>query len=283
MEYTGENLKDNIELDTNGTGVAITEYYALDDNYTGDDAVEYSAHTYKPTEEIINHGEYLVKIEVTTGEYYTGDAVYKTFAVDKATWLVEDFEESDIAVNYNSITFGGKFAQYKDFIRVSRDGTFTDFENDVITGLNANTRYEFYVKILELDNYNESAVMRLSATTTYDPNQINSALDTLGTDFGYGKIVDYKKILQDYNKVADVDKALVNATKFSAATARYDKLMSAGSKAVTITKQIAGRAANKTYQVAAAASVGGAGIVLAGLSCLFINKKKKQNKVKEEK
>ncbi|MBE5763065.1 MAG: hypothetical protein E7338_02455 [Clostridiales bacterium] len=283
MEYTGENLKDSIELDTNGTGVAITEYYALDDDYTGDDAVEYNAHTYKPTEEIINHGEYLVKIEVTEGEYYSGDAVYKTFAVDKATWLVEDFEESDISVNYNSITFGGKFAQYKDFIRVSRDGTFTDFENDVITGLNANTRYEFYVKILELDNYNESAVMRLSATTTYDPNQINSALDTLGTEFGYTKIADYKKILQDYNKVADVDKALVNATKFSAATARYDKLMSAGTKAVTITKQIAGKAANKTYQVAAAASVGGAGLVLAGLSCLFINKKKKQNKVKEEK
>ncbi len=283
MEYTGENLKDSIELDTNGTGVAITEYYALDDDYTGDDAVEYNAHTYKPTEEIINHGEYLVKVEVTSGTYYSGDVVYKTFAVDKATWLVEDFEESDITVNYNSITFGGKFAQYKDFIRVSLDGTFTDFENDVIIGLKANTRYEFYVKILELENYNESAVMRLSATTTYDPNQINSALDTLGTDFGYGKIVDYKKILQDYNKVADVDKALVNATKFSAATARYDKLMSAGTKAVTITKQIAGRAANKTYQVAAAASVGGAGIVLAGLSCLFINKKKKQNKVKEEK
>ncbi len=272
-KYTGSDLKAAIELDTASEDLYIAKYEKEVDG------------VYEEVEDVIGAGSYRVTVRIKEGAdatLYEGDEKVLSFTVEKANWKVEDFKASDITAYYNKLVFGGSFAGYE--IMVSKDGIYDEnyVVTDTLSDLKAMTRYTFYVKIGASENYNESAVMTLEATTTYDPNKINDALATIGSVFSYSKVSDYQKILQAYAKVAEGDKELINAKTFNAAADRYNLLMNAGSKAISITKTIAGKTSNKTFEVVSAAAISSVSLACLGLSCLFI-KRKKNDKVEEEK
>ncbi|MCR4875350.1 MAG: hypothetical protein K5923_06435 [Clostridia bacterium] len=272
-KYTGSDLKTAIELDTASEDLYIAKY---EKEVNG---------VYEEVEDVIGAGSYRVTVRIKEGAdatLYDGDEKVLAFTVEKADWTVADFKASDITAYYNKLVFGGSFAGYE--IMVSKDGIYDEnyVVTDTVSDLKSMTKYTFYVKIGASENYNESAVMTLEGTTTYDPNKINDALATIGSVFSYSKVSDYQKILQAYAKVAEGDKELINAKTFNAAADRYNLLMNAGSKAISITKTIAGKTSNKTFEVVSAAAISSVSLACLGLSCLFI-KRKKNDKVEEEK
>ena len=272
-KYTGKDLKSAIEIDSTSEDLYIAKYEKEVDG------------AYVEVEDVVNAGNYRVTIRIKEGAdttLYEGDEKVLPFVVEKANWLVEDFTAADVTAYYNKLVFGGSFAGYD--IMVSKDGIYDEnyVATDTLSDLKAMTRYTFYVKIGASENYNASAVMTVSASTTYDPNKINEALSTIGSTFSYSKVSDYQKILQAFAKVAEGDKELINAKLFNAAADRYNLLMNAGSKAVSVTKAISGKAAARKLTVVSAAAASSVSLACLGLSSLFMKKKKKEQ-VKEEK
>jgi len=272
ITYNGADLTNMVELDTLTTGLEKTMY----EHKIGEDEWE-------EVTEVVNAGEYRVTVEVTENtniEDEVGATTVLNFTVEKATWLVEQIDKAEnISIYYNKIVFIGSFPGT---IMVSVDGVYADeYEaTDTLADLKDMKQYTFYVKIGESANYKESAIIEIKATTTFDPNKVNTALTTLGSSFGYKDIATYQTIIQNIAKVGDNDQSSIDSAKLNAAKARYELLMNAGSKAITITKQIAGTASKQTYQIATTVAISGAGLLIAGLSC-FTLKKKKEDSEKE--
>ena len=85
----------------------------------------------------------------------------------------------------------------------------------------------------------------------------------------------YKEMLENYEKVSEEDKAIVNATKKAKADKNYEKLLKSASNAIVAAKTIAGKVTNRPYTLATtAASASLAGLLIVGLIAL---KKKKEN------
>ena len=267
-----------IELDTQGEGVEITKIYLKGE---GEEKTEVS--------EVVNAGEYLVWINTTDDSHYTdstGEGAYLTFMVNKAQWTDEQITvDSGVVAFYNRVEFTGPIAEYIDSIMVRIEGETEAVaykDSKLNKNLKAMTKYTFYIQMAESSNYEATDKEYVfEATTSFDPTKINSRLNSLGTNFGYAKIKDYQDIMSDYQKVGEADKAIVDSTKLSLATQRYNTLKSAGSKIVKITKGIAAKNTKQSYQVATAAVASGAGVIAVGLSCFLARKKKDENEKEE--
>ncbi len=286
--YTGSDLISQIVLDTKSTGVGIVEYAKLP---AGVSLVDAQDEDWSVVTAVVNAAIYRVRIEIVDNSsgYYVDltpqEAHYLYFTVNKADLDAEAIRENySLAIYYNKIVFMGNF---EGEIMVSPDGVYDEnYEvTDTLSGCKEKKSYTFYVKIAESENYNESELVVLTnIKTTYDPQQYIDALAELGDNFGYKSVDAYLEILQNIDRNVSVyDMPIINnSSELTAAEARYNKLMSVGNKAIVTTKQIAGLASNKTYQIASTAALSSLGLLVAGLSCFFI-KKKKANNVKEGK
>ena len=286
--YTGSDLISQIVLDTKSTGVGIVEFAKLP---SGVSLVDAQDEDWSVVTAVVNAAIYRVRIEIVDNSsgYYVDltpqEAHYLYFTVNKADLDAEAIRENySLAIYYNKIVFMGNF---EGEIMVSPDGVYDEnYEiTDTLSGCKEKKSYTFYVKIAESENYNESELVVLTnIKTTYDPQQYIDALAELGDNFGYKSVDTYLQILQNIDRNVSVyDMPIINnSSELTAAEARYNKLMSVGNKAIVTTKQIAGLASNKTYQIASTAALSSLGLLVAGLSCFFI-KKKKANNVKEGK
>ena len=262
ITYTGSDLKDELELDTNAAdSLNITKYQKKVDDSTWEDV-----------EDIVGVGDYRIIVEKAEGaQYFNGNTAEIEFTVEKALYLVENIERANIAIFYDHFVISGNF---EGKVMVSADGV--EFKEATLSGLKPLTRYTFFVKIAESDNFNESVVVTFSATTSYNPALVNSALTDLGNKFGYGDISTYTQIIQNYGRVSEGDRVSIDSAKLNAAKARYELLLSSGAKAIKVTKQVIAKASNKTYKVAAVGAVSSFGLIFAGLSMLMVKRKKKE-------
>ena len=257
-EYTGGNLIDEIALNTTGTGCTFVVKNSLGEEVS----------------EIIEIGEYTVTVTGGEGNYSAG-SVDLTFAITKAHIASDYLTVKDLVINYNNVRVAGKATG--ETIQVSSDGvTFIDSDKLEFTiTSNSSLRKEIYIKLLESDTHLESEVIRIAFTLTYDPNEINKVLDVLSNKLTFKDIETYKEMLENYEKVSEEDKAIVNATKKAKADENYEKLLKSASNAIVAAKTIAGKVTNRPYTLATtAASASLAGLLVVGLIAL---KKKKEN------
>ena len=276
ITYTGKDLKDAVIVDTNNPDDLVKTKYEVKVNATDWEAVT----------EVKNVGTYRVTVELAEGSAsgnYSGDKAIMEFEVTKATILIEDFKSSDIVIYHNKLVFVGEFEDGT--VMVSKDNVFGDVADakNYIDGLKPLTSYTFYVKVVGASNYNDSVVVTLRATTSYNPDLVNEAIEELGNKYGFKDIPKYNEIMLNYDKVSESEKDLVDTAGLNAAKARYEKLLSSGAKAVKVTKQVVGKALNKTYKVAAVGAVSGLSLAFAGLSIMLTKKKKKENMKKAHK
>ena len=257
LVFTGEDLE--VELDTTASSDQWTmEIFSDEERTIAVDSVK-------------NVGTYYITVTAAeNSEVFTGSNNTLVLNVVKGDFDTTKLTRQALTIHYNKVVIGGIFEGVSVKVGKSRDSLT---EGNVVSGLNGTSVYTIYVQVVDDDNYNDSDIMSISVTTTYDPSKINAALSTLGNKFGFSGIATYRSILNDCEKVMEEDKELINASALDAATARYNTLVNSAKSVVSSAQSVAAKTAKLGYEVAAAA-VPSVGLLVAGaMLCL-----KKRNK-----
>ncbi len=261
LVFTGEELE--VELDTTASSDEWTmEIFSDEERTIAVDSVK-------------NVGTYYITVTAAeNSEVFTGSNNTLVLTVVKGDFDTSKLTKQALTVHYNKVVIGGIFEGVSIMAGKSRDNLK---EGNVVDGLTGSSKHTIYVQIVDDDNYNDSEIMSISITTTYDPSKINQALSTLGNKFGFSGIATYRSILSDCEKVMEEDKELINTSALNAATARYNTLVNSSKSVVSSAQSVAAKTAKVGYEVAAAA-VPSVGILVAGaMMCL-----KKRNKKEDQ-
>lgn len=185
----------------------------------------------------------------------------------------ENYEESDVlnitvtTVSKPAASLDPEDVEYtvyynKVVIDVNAEGEF-EFSTDnskwstgnEITGLEANKEYTVYVRVKASESQEASEAVKITFTTGADPSGFNDKLANIGSEVTGDNFNDFKDILEEYEKLAEGDKAAIDTEKYEQLKSSYQAFVDTVNADIIAAQNVAKKAAGKGVAAAAAASV----------------------------
>lgn len=162
-----------------------------------------------------------------------------------------DREDVEYTVYYNKVVIDVKAEGEFEY---STDNSKWSSSNE-ITGLEANKEYTVYVRVKASESQEASEPVKITFTTGADPSGINDKLANIGNEITGDNFNDFKDILEEYEKLAEGDKAAIDTEKYEQLKSSYQAFIDTVNADIIAAQNVAKKAAGKGVAAAAAASV----------------------------
>ena len=162
-----------------------------------------------------------------------------------------DKDDVEYTVYYNKVVIDVKAEGEFEY---STDNSKWSTSNE-ITGLEANKEYTVYVRVKASESQEASEPVKITFKTGADPSGFNDKLANIGNEITGDNFNDFKDILEEYEKLAEGDKAAIDTEKYEQLKSSYQAFIDTVNADIIAAQNVAKKAAGKGVAAAAAASV----------------------------